>query len=184
MTSIRSSGLPHLGGLSGPTNFRLNRMDLPCSRQRLWLHAGGTNPGSISGRSLQRGLRFRLPLYGIGSATPITIDFNLPVYSSQRPLPDATQDSVRGCSLGCAAAVIADGRLQRACKAQSAQIRPCATNALGSYFEYLTWDRWFGHGCSTLGDGKNRLISRIVRSHVSRRRWLRRRKLRNQIMLV
>ena len=52
MTSIRSSGLPHLRGLSGPTNFRLNRMDLPCSRQRLWLHAGGTNPGRISGRSL------------------------------------------------------------------------------------------------------------------------------------
>ncbi|MEH2567386.1 hypothetical protein V1289_007013 [Bradyrhizobium sp. AZCC 2289] len=24
---------------------------------------------------------------------------NLPVYASQRPLPDATQDSVRGCSL-------------------------------------------------------------------------------------
>ena len=73
---------------------------------------------------------FCLPLYGIESATPITIDFgaifpftdvpayNLPVYASQRPLPDATQDSVRGCSLGFAAAVIADGRLQRACKAQ------------------------------------------------------------------
>jgi hypothetical protein len=44
--------------------------------------------------------------------------YNLPVYASQRPLPDATQDSVRGCSLGFAAAVIADGRLQRACKAQ------------------------------------------------------------------
>jgi hypothetical protein len=26
--------------------------------------------------------------------------YNLPVYTSQRPLPDATQDSVRGCSLG------------------------------------------------------------------------------------
>src|SRR5215472_17307910 len=26
--------------------------------------------------------------------------YNLPVYASQRPLPDATQDSVRGCSLG------------------------------------------------------------------------------------
>jgi hypothetical protein len=25
--------------------------------------------------------------------------YNLPVYASQRPLPDATQDSVRGCSL-------------------------------------------------------------------------------------
>jgi hypothetical protein len=49
--------------------------------------------------------------------------YNLPVYASQRPLPDATQDSVRGCLLGFAAAVIADGRLQRACKAQPAQIR-------------------------------------------------------------
>ena len=36
--------------------------------------------------------------------------YNLPVYASQRPLPDATQDSVRGCSLGFAAAVISDGR--------------------------------------------------------------------------
>jgi hypothetical protein len=36
--------------------------------------------------------------------------YNLPVYASQRPLPDATQDSVRGCLLGFAAAVIADGR--------------------------------------------------------------------------
>jgi hypothetical protein len=55
------------------------------------------------------------------SATPITIDFgaifpftdvpayNLPVYASQRPLPGATQDLVRGCSLGFAAAVISDG---------------------------------------------------------------------------
>jgi len=32
MTSTRSSGLPHLVGLSGPTNLRLNRMDLPCSQ--------------------------------------------------------------------------------------------------------------------------------------------------------
>ena len=39
MTSIRSSGLPHLAGLSGLTNLRLNRMDLPCSRCSLWLHA-------------------------------------------------------------------------------------------------------------------------------------------------
>src|SRR5216684_6829549 len=110
--------------------------------------------------------------------------YNLPVYSSQRPLPDTTQDSVRGCSLGFAAATISGGRLQRACKAQPAQIRACATNALGSYLEYLTWNRWFGHGCSTRGDGRNRLISRIIRSHVSRCRWLRRRRLLNQIMLV
>ena len=51
MTSTRSSGLPHLAGLSGTTNFRLNRMDLPCSRRSLWLHAGGTNPGSTASHS-------------------------------------------------------------------------------------------------------------------------------------
>ena len=51
--------------------------------------------------------------------------YNLPVYASQRPLPDATQESVRGCSLGFAAAVIADGRLQRACKAQLPQNVAC-----------------------------------------------------------
>ena len=58
--------------------------------------------------------------------------YNLPVYASQRPLPDATQDSVRGCLLGFAAAVIADGRLQRACKAQPAEIPASAANAPGS----------------------------------------------------
>src|ERR1700731_2768730 len=58
--------------------------------------------------------------------------YNLPVYASQRPLPDATQDSVRGCSLGFAAAVIADGRLQRACKAQPKQNPACRFPAPGS----------------------------------------------------
>src|SRR5229473_2852392 len=58
--------------------------------------------------------------------------YNLPVYASQRPLPDATQDSVRSCSLGFAAAAISDGSLQRACKAQPAQIPACAANAPGS----------------------------------------------------
>jgi len=58
--------------------------------------------------------------------------YNLPVYASQRPLPDATQDSVRGCSLGFAAAVIADGRLQRACKAQRSSNRTCPIKASGS----------------------------------------------------
>src|SRR6516225_9003102 len=64
--------------------------------------------------------------------------YNLPVYASQRPLPDATQDSVRGCSLGFAAAVIADGRLQRACKAQPARIRTSPIRASGSYLGCLT----------------------------------------------
>ena len=58
--------------------------------------------------------------------------YNLPVYASQRPLPDATQDSVRGCSLGFAAAVVADGRLQRACQPPPVQIPACAANAPGS----------------------------------------------------
>src|ERR1035438_1000840 len=63
---------------------------------------------------------------------------NLPVYASQRPLPDATQDLVRGCSLGFAAAVIADGRLQRACKAQPAQIRASPIRAHGSHLGCVT----------------------------------------------
>ena len=32
--------------------------------------------------------------------------YNLPVYASQWPLPDTTQDSVRGCWLGFAAVAI------------------------------------------------------------------------------
>src|SRR5215471_17011098 len=40
--------------------------------------------------------------------------YNLPVYASQWPLPDTTQDSVRGCSLGFTAAAISGDRLQRA----------------------------------------------------------------------
>jgi hypothetical protein len=61
---------------------------------------------------------FAFPVRGIGSATPITIDFgailpftdvpayNLPVYASQWPSPDITQDSVRGCELSFAAVSI------------------------------------------------------------------------------
>src|SRR5258708_9685454 len=54
--------------------------------------------------------------------------YNLPVYASQRPLPDTTQDSVRGCSLGFAAAVIADGRLQLPCQAPPAPFPAFAAN--------------------------------------------------------
>src|SRR5215468_456467 len=46
LTSTRSSGRSHLIGLSGPTSFRLNLLDLPCSHRTLCLHAGGTNTGS------------------------------------------------------------------------------------------------------------------------------------------
>ena len=44
--------------------------------------------------------------------------YNLPVYASPWPLPDTTQDSVRGCSLGFTAAAISGDGDQRTCKAQ------------------------------------------------------------------
>ena len=72
LTAVRSS-LPY--GLVGPYKLHLNLTALPCSHEVLWSHAGGTNPGSISGHSLCRIQRFRLPHRGIGSATSITIDF-------------------------------------------------------------------------------------------------------------
>ena len=112
---IRSS-LPYW--LVGPYKLGLNPTDLPCSHGILWLHAGGTNPGSISEHLPYRIQSFCLPRWGIRSATSITIDFgailpftavpacNLPVYASQRPLPDITQDLVRGCELGFAAVSI------------------------------------------------------------------------------
>ena len=51
--------------------------------------------------------------------------YNLPVYASQWPLPDTTQDSVRGCSLGFTAAAISGDRLQRTCTAQRSSNRTC-----------------------------------------------------------
>src|SRR5271165_2820603 len=47
LTSARPSDIPRLTGLSGPTGLRLSLMDLPCSHEILWLHASGTNPGSL-----------------------------------------------------------------------------------------------------------------------------------------
>src|SRR3954468_17573316 len=55
LTSARSLDRPRLGGLSGPTGLRLNRTDLPCSRQVLRLHASGTNSGSVPTHSPYRG---------------------------------------------------------------------------------------------------------------------------------
>jgi hypothetical protein len=52
--------------------------------------------------------------------------YNLPVYASQWPLPDTTQDSVRGCLLGFAAAAISDGRVQRTCTAQTGSLEAVA----------------------------------------------------------
>src|SRR2546430_9813484 len=44
-----------------PYKLGLNPTDLPCSHGFLWLHAGGTNPGSISGHLPYRILSFCLP---------------------------------------------------------------------------------------------------------------------------
>ena len=59
LTSARSLDRPRLGGLSGPTGLRLNRTDLPCSRQVLRLHASGTNPGSVPTHSPYRGIEMQ-----------------------------------------------------------------------------------------------------------------------------
>src|SRR5262245_44061231 len=75
-------------------------MDLPCSRRSLWLHAGGTNPGSTAshaqiarpaippsplrdsvGYSDHDRFRGYFPVHFIPA-------YNLPVYASQWPLPD------------------------------------------------------------------------------------------------
>jgi hypothetical protein len=47
LTSARPSDLPCRTGLLGPTGLRLSLTDLPCSHEILWLHASGTNPGSL-----------------------------------------------------------------------------------------------------------------------------------------
>ena len=72
--------------------------------------------------------------------------YNLPVYASQWPLPDTTQDSVRGCSLGFAAAAISGDRVQRTCTAQPAQNRTCGFPAYGSRLGCVTAKRSLGQG--------------------------------------
>ena len=93
------------------------------------------------------------PLCGTGSATPITIDFGaIFPFTSFRPTTSLStlrsdryrtprKNSVRGCSLGFAAAVISDGRLQRAYKAQPAQIRAGPIQAHGSHLGCVTAHR-------------------------------------------
>jgi hypothetical protein len=76
------------------------------------------------------------------------------------PVPDATPDLVRGCSQGFAAAVIADGRLQRACKAQRSSVGSRAGAPV-----------WAGgpdphHVSSPLHVARNVRISRIARPHL------------------
>jgi hypothetical protein len=78
--------------------------------------------------------------------------YNLPVYASQWPLPDTTQDSVRGrCArlrlrLGFTAAAISGDRLQRAFHGATRTDPYVHLDAYGSYLGCLTANRWFGHG--------------------------------------
>jgi len=137
LTAVGPSDRSRRFGLAGPTSSRLSPTALPCSHETFGQHAGGTNPGSISRRSPWHVMKFCLPPSGIGSATSTTIDFGancpftfvpaycLPVYASQSPLPDTTQDSVRGCRLSFTAAAISGDMVSCAFKAQPAQIRTC-----------------------------------------------------------
>ena len=104
--------------------------------------------------SPSRGARCCLPPWEMGSATPTTIDFgaifpftcvpaySFPVYASQRPLPNATQDSVRGCWLGLAAVAISGACASRAFKAQPPQIRTCG------FCRIRLLDRWLRYAPS------------------------------------
>ena len=58
-----------------------------------------------------------------GAMSPFTLvpAYTLPVYASQWPLPDTTQDSVHGCWLGFAAVAITGDRIPCAYKAQLSQ---------------------------------------------------------------
>ena len=54
------------------------------------------------------------------------------------------------------------------CSTPPAQIRACPIKALGSYLEWMTRNRWSGHGCCRRTGGTNRTMSRLIRSHVNR----------------
>ena len=96
------------------------------------------------------------PFEGKGSATSITFNFEakfpftfvsaycLPVYASQWPLPDTTQDSVHGCWLSFTTVVISNYRISCACKAQPSSNRTGGATASGSRTRHQT----FVHGRS------------------------------------
>src|SRR5664280_2387419 len=111
-------------------------MALPCSHEILWPHADGSSPGSIPLCSpCVAYWNSAFPFEGKGSATSITFNFEakfpftfvsaycLPVYASQWPLPDTTQDSVHGCWLSFTTVVISNYRISCACKAQPSSNR-------------------------------------------------------------
>ena len=66
LTSHRSSDPSHLIGLAGLTSLCLNRMDLPCSRCFLWLHAAVRTPGASQAACYSAGCDFAFPFAGQG----------------------------------------------------------------------------------------------------------------------
>ena len=143
MTSIRSSGLPHLR-LVGPYKLSFEPDGSPlftstplvaCWRYEPREHLRPLAktrplipPSPLSDRvGYSDHVRFR----GYFPFTAFRPTTSLSTLRSGR-YRNTTQDSVRGCSLGFAAAVIADGRLQRACKAQRSSNRTCRSPASGS----------------------------------------------------
>ena len=139
-------------------------MALPCSHEILWPHADGSNPGSTP---LCPNPHTGIPPSPLSKRVGCSNQFNfeanfpftfvsaycLPVYASQWPLPDTTQDSVRGCWLSFATVVISNYRISCACKAQCPQnraygsvhgssckayplrnIKPMCQLSVGSYF--------------------------------------------------
>jgi hypothetical protein len=149
-------------------------------------------PEASQNARLCRLLGFCLPPCGTRSATPTTIDFgaifpftavpayNLPVYASQWPLPDTTQDSVRGCWLGFAAVAIPGDWVTCAFKAQPAQSRTGPIQAYGSHLGCVTANRLSGQGWRILGLGSQSFASCVNRSQVILSFWLRRRSERCQ----
>src|ERR1700756_82624 len=61
LTSTRPSDLPRLASLSGPTDFRLNLMDLPCSHEIPLGACRRYEPRKPPGRSPCRAREYCLP---------------------------------------------------------------------------------------------------------------------------
>ena len=87
-----------------------------------------------------------LPDFGANSPFTFVPAYCLPVYASQSPLPDTTQDSVRGCRLSFTAVAISGDMVSCAFKAQPAQIRASPIRALGSYLGCLTAELYWNMG--------------------------------------
>jgi hypothetical protein len=89
--------------------------------------------------------------------------YNLPVYASQWPLPDTTQDSVRGCSLGFTAAAISGDRVQRTCTAQRSSNRTCPIKASGFPTGFIIRHTAMGQGARVADAVRQAPRTRVLR---------------------